>query len=464
MKNEKVYLQGLNYRIPDSEAVPGTCRIMENMYPSGDMNSPMWSPAAEKEEYFKVTDRTIFASYVWYRSNMPSVLVYLEGSVIGGYASLYSIPLDKLTGYDATHLWSLNNITSKTEASFAQMGDTLVVCFTQNGQPLDMVVVSTEDGVTVAKQYNSYNPPDVKIYCGVKNSSDTRTQGYVCYRTYYILDDGTLVFPSTIYTAFCPNKTNLIFKIPKMDFHPDCIVNGIAIYVSEKKETLRNALEQPIFRKVATIKDISKADSDIITVDLESNEFLTGELLEEDLLATHKTMATGVHSYNKMLLLNGVTYEFAKPSVLSGNISILDDSGSVVSNPRVPSNVVVSPNIVVGRTATTGLLSRFDIHWNSAQNASDYKIETYWYASYREPITIVRHVSGNDGSASWVIIKAVENSYTKHSISCAIVDVTESEQTNQSYIPVKKYFQFRISECVGSVWTASAYSNIIQYP
>ena len=427
MKNEKVFLQGLNFRTPDSEAAPGTCRILSNLYPSGDVQSPMWKPAAEPESYYvhNVGSRSmILSAYAWHRTNAASVLIYLAYSTVTAKGSLCTIPLNDDGSIETQHLndagemvattfteiYSLNHVTTTTEASFAQMGDTLVVCVTESGEPAGLIVVTTDNNsTTVARPFN-VDLPEAAVVVEYGTAGKSSASGWCCMRAFYKLIDGTLVPASSIRVIFAPKGNTLLFSLRKIivssdPFNFKDIVSGVEVYVSIPQTDKALAIQNALFHTAGTITNVFSDSPSPVEADPLSDDFQTSALLDADILSANGVLCSNVASYNKLLLMAGAQYDFARPSRIYGN----------KPGESIDSSLPTVEYITDGNPTTTGFPVTPSLKWKSVIDSSEYAIEVRYdrtFTAYFDsiggtPVYSSRDCSMQNGSsgqtnAEWI--------------------------------------------------------------
>lgn len=394
MNIEKVHIQGLNYSISDRQAAPGVCRELENLFPSGMIDAPVWNPAHDAGEYYKVegSDAWPFNSpapvvvypikdaYPWKRANRSSMLIYLRSDPINGYDYLCGRQIDSnnniIDSVNEEIFYSFPH-TESNDLSFAQISDQLYVCISRGGQPFELLQLMESENGTICLPYNLPSPPSVDVYFkAVKDKTNhfTGITGFLCA---WELFDGTIVKPTQEMIIESKGDTGglMTVKVYKTALNVKWknIIRGVAVFMTDafteaildvddavkgKKQTAtENYLENAVFKKIGTLENIFDADQEL-SVELTRDDFIIiSDLYDEDNLNNDIVLPNIVSSYNAKLLLADVGVQYSKPAEVDGFVTPPDQDGQIIHRNIIELKIEMSKDPVDYRFRNKSVLS-----------------------------------------------------------------------------------------------------------
>ena len=156
MEHAEIHIGGLDLRTPDRDAPAGTARRLQNLYPSGAPEKPIWRPVKNRTLYLEDTGYSIIALHVWYRSNFPTMLVFLAIDDSTQQLKLYGREMNADSIFiDAKTLLHDFAISYAGHTSrFTQIGDNLVVNLIHANECDDIIVIRMINGVLTSLPYN----------------------------------------------------------------------------------------------------------------------------------------------------------------------------------------------------------------------------------------------------------------------------------------------------------------------
>lgn len=372
MDSKRIYLQGLDYRTDDRETQPGVCRVLEDLYPTGDRENPSWVPVVDNKVFYQDSEGDVVGVYMWYRSNAPTVIVYLlhsapDGNPVDDRIVTRQVDNSGQPVAEKETLCTLKGAAPGRELNYAQMGDSLVIGITNDSVMEGLYVASLADAdtntgaITRCIPFNLPPIPRMKLpasYTSVLEgvSYDHYVDGFFGFRFGWELVDGTIVRVSSVqvrrgkygvigdlsegirrtgtsrgsngevsFILPAVRDNNIFFPTPDGcsimevldEYHPVYpyrdIIKGIAVLISEPRGSLDAVLQDAVYFKFGMIPNIFGEGTKSLSVQFKADELVTLPIFEEDALTAHDIYAATVASYNKMLLLANVGYDYQLP-------------------------------------------------------------------------------------------------------------------------------------------------------
>lgn len=355
MENQRLYLQGLDYRSNDREAPPGVCRVLSDLYPAGDTERPSWAPVSNRELFYEDPAGKILGVYLWARTNARTTIVYLlhsapNGNPVDDTIVMRDVDANIVPVGDSRVLYTLKDYRDAREISFAQIGDTLIMSIV-DGETLDELIVASTSGLdTICSPYNLPDtprvlPPDSYQASKILWPSAVLVGYYFGFRFGWELIDGTIAKISGVSIRMANREFagSVTVTTSKMTVSPELnatqeaatffgdssfcrlgeelpadhpykdVIKGIAILISEPKLTIEDVLENAVYYRYGTITDVFGTNPPAVNVKFLIDDLITLPVFEEDALTSHDVYAATIASYNKMLLLAGVAYDYQLP-------------------------------------------------------------------------------------------------------------------------------------------------------
>jgi hypothetical protein len=346
MEHYRTLIHGLNYRIDDHEAKPGQCRVLENVYPSGPPDAPVWKPALKPAVMLATNKdrKPIKSAYVWHRANLPSLLIVLAYSENTGTDMLYSFEMGADGSIPAsaveTTLYAITDEIADREAAFAQTGDNLIVSIGTPARAEKMLWVTMIDGAVACVDFNVNVPfPEITVDTSVSSAKNTPgldfSHVYFAVRMAWELLDGTLLgISGALIIDVTPKSTSptvwpiIKFTATQLSFSDanwKRLIRGLVLYMSpyasdqviDPEEYL---VRESMFYRIGILESVFTG-SPSYTFDEEWDTITTLERLESDVLISRKSMlAKALFSYNKRVLYGAIEYLFNAPSRLDGKV------------------------------------------------------------------------------------------------------------------------------------------------
>jgi hypothetical protein len=428
----KIHIQGLNFRLSDREAIAGICRKLKNLFPSGNADAPVWKPAAEAKPFYTLEQgRTVKSQFIWNLRDKTSKLLFLAENSSGldaiSYVELTNTGELSESGLeeDGTDIYTFSDESAGRKARFSQIGDHVLISIIKGGEPEAFLMAFFDGDITYCVDANFPTIPEVTFPDDNKanpitlETDETRQFCYFGFRYAYELKDGTYTKLSGVIIRASNKVARDLFYINRaanvgtttvgvnvrrpggssrgpddargtstvtatkyfgdayctvqgpvsIDTRYKSLIKGIAIFVSEPKNSVKEVLEDSIFYRYGILSNIFESSGPIsLLISINDAELVTYPILEEDNLGAHAIIPSEVFSYNKMLIAGNVRYDFAPPFSLSGNFV----APRVVTPPTVPTGLSQSYSINAAETLATFVLS-----WASP-NASSYAIECFY--------------------------------------------------------------------------------------
>ncbi|GEM_PF-6933387 len=209
------------------------------------------------------------------------------------------------------------------------------------------------------------------------------------------------------------------------------IIRGVAVFISEPKLSPEEVVADAVFYKYGVIEGIfdpSTGTKDL-KIDFVDTDLMTYPLLEEDNLMAHSIYPGVIGTYNKMLLMGGVTIDFTEPFSLDGIIGATDTTPEFVYRPVT--NITLSDVIIEYDDETYTLTGDSNVTWDNPQhankaviegrlswiglsyklgpNGSRFPIEVRMYSEWKQIDTVT--LSGDRGTSTVQITEVIGDSF-----------------------------------------------------
>lgn len=419
MKSAAVTLKGLNFKTPDDQAQPGMCRVLTNLYPSGDPEAIAWNPAGNAVlaldlSAYQENLPAFFNPYIWHRANLPSMLIvgwqYDNGVDTENAIKGYELNSD---GYVVSpSVAGQFQITLDTEAAefgelrYAQIGDQLVIVRNRKSQPDEMWVVRTDGGSTLTHPFNLPAAPIISV-TNPSATGGVLEVGWYGFRWGLLLEDGSLCRISPVRFINATNATTptLLFTLGTVSdpSNWNSILRGIIVFVSAKGTSPEDILKTSQFYEVGVFEKVFTS-STTLELNASNATILTKTLMREDSLMTHTIRAAEVFSYNKSALFAGVEYDFIKPHNLSFVAANPPGGGGEFETPLPPSGLLLTATRIL-QDGTDLPLAAFNLalSWTNPSSPNvpiGITIERNWIYD------LMKYDAGPGGFWNWLPIRS----------------------------------------------------------
>jgi hypothetical protein len=407
MNVEKIHIQGLNYSVSDRQAAPGVCRELENLFPSGHIDTPVWDPVHNSDQFYKIegSDAWPFNSpapvviypikdaYPWKRANRSSMLIYLRSDPINGIDCLCGRQIDSnnniVVSINEEIFYSFPH-TESNDLSFAQISDQLFICISRGGTPFELLQLIESESGTICLPYNIPSPPSVDLYFkAVKGKVNhfSGTTGFLCA---WELFDGTIVKPTQEMIIESKGDTGglMTVKVYKTALEAKWknIIRGVAVFMTDafteavidvenavigkKQSAIENYLENAVFKKIGLLENIFDTEQEL-SVELTRDDFIIiSDLYDEDNLNNDIVLPNIVSSYNAKLLLADVGVQYSKPAEVDGFVTPPNQDGQVIIRNVIELRIEMSKDPLDHRFRNKSILS-----WINPKDALSVTIE-----------------------------------------------------------------------------------------
>lgn len=350
---------GIDKRLSERQSVPGLCKLIENLEPTGPAENPYWKRVKKVDALRNDNGVAFSESYsgtliegAWHTRS--SVGKYADESnpsqSLKRLVTLHDNGVVRLIDPQSPSAWY--EVASKNfghqsgdqySISFSHINDLLAFTVVKNGVSQGIYFVA--DDLIVEFEY----PPLPLIYAYAEEHEEYTSEEFEnglfegfyrggCYVSFaYRLFDGTLIKQSTpryigfprpgvTYKIVCLNAGfELIDGVENLDFWKDQI-DGIAVLAGGYKAPFENGIPKPpetddlkrvLFHEVGTIE---KVDPDGQTREQRTTEIIikgedisTNPLAEITALST-KIKANVLDTFNSRMLLGGTSIDFLLPA------------------------------------------------------------------------------------------------------------------------------------------------------